>query len=122
MRIQETSDQLSNHQINDSIEFIMDTAIDENLFFSKLEFFDCLENSRRINLFATLAFMTVGMVGHAATVFVFAQKRFRKNSSNVYLLCLAVNDAFFLIVHFFEVCYFSFEYFKFLKFLTYIRF
>ena len=61
-----------------------------------------LEMCRIINLFITLLFIILGLIGHIITIFVFAQDRFRKNSSNVYLLCLAINDAFYLIAHFFE--------------------
>lgn len=61
-----------------------------------------LEKFRKINLVSTILFIVIGLIGHFLTIFVFAQKRFRKNSSNVYLLCLAVNDALYLIIHFFE--------------------
>ena len=46
--------------------------------------------------------MLSGLLGHSLTIYVFAQKRFRKNSSNVFLLCLAINDGLYLITHFFE--------------------
>lgn len=61
-----------------------------------------LNVTRKINLFMTLFLIVFGMVGHALTIFVFAQKRFRRNSSNVYLLCLAIVDSMYLIVHFFK--------------------
>ena len=67
-----------------------------------LDSFETLEFTRKINLFTTVLFLIVGLIGHFLTIFVFAQKRFRKNSCNVYLLCLATNDALFLILHFFE--------------------
>jgi hypothetical protein len=64
--------------------------------------FQTLEKSRKINLCFTIFFLIVGLIGHFLTIFVYAQKRFRKNSCNVYLLYLAFNDALFLIAHFFE--------------------
>jgi hypothetical protein len=61
-----------------------------------------LGTCRKINLFLTIFLIVFGLVGHSLTVFVFAQKRFRKNSSNVYFLCLALVDAMYLVVHFFK--------------------
>ena len=63
---------------------------------------ETLKQYRKINLFTTILFTIMGLIGHFLTIFVFAQKRFRKNSSNVYLLCLALTDALYLIIHFFE--------------------
>jgi hypothetical protein len=79
----------TNSSIKSSIEFMRSLIL--------------LENTRRINVMSTIIFTLIGLIGHFLTIFVFAQKRFRKNSSNVYLLCLAINDAFYLIIHFFEV-------------------
>jgi hypothetical protein len=42
------------------------------------------------------------LIGNFITVFIYGQKKYRKNSSNVLLLCLAINDSLFLVVHFFE--------------------
>jgi len=61
-----------------------------------------LEYSSKINIFSTLIMITVGLVGNSLTLFVFGQSKFRTNPSHVYLLCLAVNDSLFLIIHFFE--------------------
>ena len=61
-----------------------------------------LENSRKINIFSTVVLIIFGLMGHSLTIFVFAQKRFRRNSSNVYFLCLAINDSLYLIIHFFK--------------------
>jgi hypothetical protein len=58
--------------------------------------------SGKINLFGILIAITVGLIGNFLTIFVFSHKRFRNNSSNIYLLCLAVIDSCFLIFHFFE--------------------
>lgn len=62
-----------------------------------------LEQTRKINILTVLIIIIVGLVGNFLTIVVFSQKRFRINSSNVYLLCLAVVDALFLLLHFFEV-------------------
>lgn len=61
-----------------------------------------IEQTRKINLFATVVIILIGLVGNCLTIFVFCQKRFRVNSSNVYLLFLAITDSIFLIVHIFE--------------------
>ena len=50
----------------------------------------------------SVLFIVAGLFGNLLTIFVFAQKRFRRNSSNVYLLALAVNNFLYLIAHFFE--------------------
>lgn len=61
-----------------------------------------LESSGKINIFSSIVIIIVGLIGNSLTIFVFSQKRFRTNSSHVYLLCLAVNDSLFLVIHFFE--------------------
>lgn len=61
-----------------------------------------LDLSRKINIFSTTIIVFVGIIGHFGTVLVYFKKRFRNNSNNVYILCLAINDALFLAVHFFE--------------------
>lgn len=61
-----------------------------------------LENTTRFNLIATFIVIIFGLIGNYLIIFVFAQKENRKNSSHVFLLCLAINDAFFLKIHFFE--------------------
>lgn len=58
-----------------------------------------------LNKIKTIAFLIVfliGLIGNSLTIFVFGQKRFRININNVYLLCLSLNDSFYLIIHFFE--------------------
>lgn len=72
--------------------------IDE-LYLKSIHF---LQVSRKANLFLTLILIVFGLIGHMLTIFVFIQKRFRKNSSNVYFLCLAVNDSVYLVIHFFK--------------------
>lgn len=61
-----------------------------------------LEIAIKVKVIATLIVLGIGLVGHFLTIFVFSQKRFRINSSNVFLLCLAINDGLYLIIHFFE--------------------
>lgn len=73
---------------------------DGELVFLKSYF--ALEQTRKINIFTTIFFILIGLVGNFLTVFVFAQKRFRTNSNNVFLLCLAINDSLFLVIHLFE--------------------
>lgn len=64
--------------------------------------FKILVLSSKINMFTICSVVAFGLIGNALITFVFGQKRFRSNSSNVYLLSLAVNDSLFLIVHFIE--------------------
>ena len=59
-------------------------------------------NTRKINIFATIVIIVVGLIGNSLAVFVFAQKRFRLHSSSIYLLFLAISDGLFLMTHFFE--------------------
>ena len=61
-----------------------------------------LETSQRINLFLTMLVIVFGFIGNSLIISVFIQKRFRSNSSNVFLLCIAINDNCFLVIHFFE--------------------
>ena len=61
-----------------------------------------LEYSNKTNIFLTLIVTAIGLTGNCLTIFVFGQAKYRTNPSHVYLLCLAVNDSLFLIIHFFE--------------------
>lgn len=63
---------------------------------------DFLDTARKINIFSTIILVTIGLVGHLLTLYVYNQKRYRINSGNIYLVCLAVVDGLFLIVHLFE--------------------
>jgi hypothetical protein len=81
------------------------TSINESLFDEELRFlksYSTLELSRKINIFASILFILIGLVGNFFTIFIFSQKRFRTNSNNIFLLCLSINDSFFLIIHLFE--------------------
>jgi hypothetical protein len=68
-----------------------------------------LETSRKANIFGTVVVSLVGLIGHFLIILVFGQKRFRTNSCNVYLLCLALNDSMFLIVHVIKFSFFFFQ-------------
>lgn len=83
------------------------TLILEEQFLSS---YRALEQSRKINIFATIFFITVGLIGNSLILIVFGRRRFRKNSSNVFLLCLAFNDSLFLLLHFFENTIRAFDY------------
>lgn len=61
-----------------------------------------LELAKLINVFAMFFVVIIGLAGHTLIIIVFSQKRFRTNSSNVFLLCLALNDSIFIVIHFFE--------------------
>lgn len=67
-----------------------------------LKSFHYLDESRKINVICTLVVILFGLVGNSITICLFSQKRFRTNSNNVLLLCLAINDSLFLIIHLFE--------------------
>jgi hypothetical protein len=76
------------------------------------EYFDSslkhLEFFKILNLISTCVLMCLGLFGHLLTIFVYSQARFRLNASNVYMLCLAINDALYLISHVnFNIFYFS---------------
>ena len=71
----------------------------QNGFFSSIDF---LELTVRVNVLSTVCIVILGIIGNALTMLVFIQKKFRINSSSVYLLCLSVVDSLFLILHFFE--------------------
>ena len=58
--------------------------------------------SKKFNIFLGLIVILIGLIGNILLLIVLIQKKFRKNSSHVYLLCLCINDSLFLIVQFFE--------------------
>jgi len=61
-----------------------------------------LTKAQKLNIVLTICITTIGLIGNSITVIIYGQKKYRKNSSNVFLLCLAINDSLFLVVHFFE--------------------
>lgn len=58
--------------------------------------------TRKINIFLSIFIIIIGLIGNFIQAAVFLHKKFRINSSNVYLLILALSDGLFLIIHFFE--------------------
>lgn len=69
---------------------------------SSLDSFNFLETARKINIFTITVIIGIGLIGHMLTIVVYGQKKFRNNSINIFLLCLAINDSAYLIVHFIE--------------------
>lgn len=61
-----------------------------------------LSQSGKVNIFSIVIITLIGLIGNFLTIMVFSQKKFRINSSSVYLLCLAINDSLFLIIHLVE--------------------
>ena len=61
-----------------------------------------MELFRKINLISSFVVILIGFIGNCLITLVFIQKKFRSNSSHVYLLCLSVIDNLFLIIHLFE--------------------
>jgi hypothetical protein len=57
-----------------------------------------IESCEDISLLFTVIITLIGLIGHFLTIFVFIQKRFRKNSSHIYMLCLAINNFVYLII------------------------
>ena len=89
-----------------------------------LKSFNHLEQSKRVNVIANFLVVIFGLLGkvksflqltlwfkfksdcqlgNLITIALFAQKRLRTNAGLVFLLCLAINDSLFLIIHLFEV-------------------
>lgn len=69
---------------------------------NKLSFGTNLKLSRQINILSAAVFILTGIFFHSLVILVFSLKKFRTNSSNVFLLCLAINDILYLINYFFE--------------------
>jgi hypothetical protein len=88
--------------MNKSFGFLFSQNLSLLLPLKEQDFTD-FKNITKISLFVSFVFIVFGLFGNFFIVIMFAQKRFRINSSNVYLLCLAMNDSLFLIIHLFEV-------------------
>ena len=58
-----------------------------------------LLTSMKINIYSTLVLVLIGLIGHVLTILVYSKKKYRSNSGNVYILCLAIVDGMFLVVH-----------------------
>jgi len=71
--------------------------------FNLYKSYEILNETKKVNVILTIIVMVFGLLGNSLIVNVFSRRKFRVNSSNVFLLCLAVNDSLFFIVHFFEV-------------------
>lgn len=56
----------------------------------------------KLNILGILVVLVIGLFGNYLIISVFAQKRFRTNSSSVYLLSLAIIDSLYLVLHFME--------------------
>lgn len=63
---------------------------------------DFLTTTKKINAYSSIIIIMFGLIGHFITISVYSHKKNRATSSDVYLYCLAISDALFLIVHFFE--------------------
>jgi len=61
-----------------------------------------LDIANKINLFATIPIICIGLIGNTLSLIIYSQSKYRLNSSNVFILILSVIDTLFLIVHFFE--------------------
>ena len=57
---------------------------------------------RKINIYSSLFVIIIGLIGNSLITFIYLGKKRRTNSSHVYLLCSAINDNLFLIIHLFE--------------------
>lgn len=87
--------------MNSNNSIFEDPAIDSNEVQNLLSIL-IFEIARRVNIFAVLFVISTGLIGNSLIIFVFIQSRFRTNSSNVFLLYLALVDTCYLILHFFE--------------------
>jgi len=61
--------------------------------------FENLELTQHINQIISIIIVIIGLLGNFLTILVFVQPRFRRNSTNVYLLFMAINNSIYLIVH-----------------------
>ena len=80
----------------------LELKLNPDYVFTLIESLQLLNASRKINVYATFCITLIGLIGNLITMFIFLQKKFRTNSSHVYLLCLSIIDTFFLINHFLE--------------------
>ena len=91
----------------DPNNMIFNITEEDTNFFHSYQFMD---KSKQANIIATFTLIIIGLIGNSLIIYVFAQKRFRNNSSNIFLLCLAINDNIFLIIHFIEDTVKSYSY------------
>lgn len=83
-------------------EFSTNIIMIKELTNSRLKSIAFLETSRRINLIASICVIIIGFFGNLLVTLIFIQKKFRSNSSHIYLLCSAINDNLFILIHLFE--------------------
>lgn len=89
---------LTNIEVNDSSYYdVNETDLDKIINSN-----DLVEKSTQLNLIATFIVLIFGLIGNYLIIYVFIKKKNRKNSSHIFLLCLAINDCLFLKIHFFE--------------------
>lgn len=82
--------------------FIFNLLLSKKMFSNLNESINFLNTCRQINIQATLFIIPIGLLGHALTMLVHLQKKYRLNSGNFFMLCLAFIDGLFLLVHLFE--------------------
>jgi hypothetical protein len=68
-------------------------------FYSALKFFYL---TKEINIISVFLIIIIGLIGNVLAITVFIQKRFRRKSTEVFFLVLAISDGLFLLTHFFE--------------------
>jgi len=90
------------NQSRDYIEREINKSLSLSNEISYLESLLFLGESRKASIYIIMLIILIGLVGNGLIVLVFGQKKFRVNSSNVYLFCLAINDSLYLLVHFSE--------------------
>jgi hypothetical protein len=71
-----------------------------------------LDIANKINIFATIPIICIGLIGNTLSLIIYSQSKYRLNSSNVFILILSIVDSLFLIVHFFEDTINSLEQYK----------
>jgi len=83
---------------------------------------DFLYLANKINISLTIVIIFIGIIGNTLSIIIYSQSKYRLNSSNVFILVLAITDLLFLIVHFFEDTLISlkdytlsFEFFNFIE-------
>lgn len=79
-------------KINNSNKY-SDEKLKSDLFF---------KTTQKVGLYASIIVIILGLIGNSIVIRVFARKRARINSSNVFMLSLALNNTIFLIIHLFE--------------------
>lgn len=79
---------------------LTDSRLEKEILY--LESLRYLALSGKLNIYSVMTITLIGLLGNSLTIVVFSQKRFRINSNSVFLLCLAIGDSLFLLIHLFE--------------------